>query len=781
MAFKWGDPGGSATGGTQLLDSPTSGITAVTSPNNGQAYAYQASTLSPAANQTTKKLAVLQAAGNRISAFIRVPALPTGSDTAVTLLGATPTGSTTTLLTVRLDTAGKLRLYTNNVTTLLKQGTTVLSTGQWYRISLSYAITTTTNWSAKVYIGDSATPEFTATNADGTLSSAAPADLSLMGVGTALGANFLLYVSDIYVDDTTDQSNPGNVHVSRRAVTTVSSGSWDTTTGTGDLTERPPNTANRIGQLATTQATVDYNVEAASAGDADLTGVTIRGRAAFAWFTLSSLTGTPTGTLRIDGAGVGSAMDPASANTYQLAWAADTTASYPSTVGVTSSGLAADTLVAELGAIVAYVPSSSNNYTRDEAGNQPSSTGTLARIYQALRSLVGSQPAATGTLARVYQALRSLAGNQPAPTGTLARLLSTARSLTGNQPAATGALTASKLSLRNLAGNQPSPSGALTNQKIVARSVAGDQPAATGSIARQLSALRSLAGNQPAATGSLSRTIAVTRSLAGDQPTASGALTRIKQAVRSLSGDQPNATGALGRILQALRSLAGNQPSSTGTLTAQTLVGLRRAIVSWIEFEAPFAIRTLTGNQPSASGTLARIRSRLYSLAGNQPNATGTLTRLIVRLRSLAGNQPAATGTLARIKQAIRALAGNQPTATGTLARHATLARTLTGDQPAASGDLSRHADLHRSLDGDQPAAAGELARLLATTRLLAGDEPAPTGELVAFIGVQNAIGSVGLGSTTLGGIGVGSSPLPESVAVGSSPANDVGVGVQRI
>lgn len=757
MVMKHADPGGSTTGGTQQLSNIAGSVTAQTSVTNGQAYAYLFNTGSPAAGASAKAgVGALQAGGNRLSVFSRVPVL-SADNTSVTGLAVTPTGSLTALLNVTIGSDGKLRLYTNGITTALgAAGASVLAVDTWRRITLSYAITSTTNWSAKVYLDG--VLEFTRTNADGTLSSAAPADIQL-GLRAGAGTNYLLYISDLYADDTTDQSDPGNVHVTAKLSTTVASGSWDTTRGTGAVNERPANTSNGLTQAATTQAAVVYNVEGAAAGDVDLTGATILGRAAWMLATLSSLTGTPTGKLQLDGVQAGTSWDPAAANTYQFFAMVDSGSSAPSTVGVSSSGIAADSLLAEIGAIVAYIPSSGPPPVSVD-GAQPTATGTLARLLAALRPLAGSQPSATGALTRLLQALRAPAGDQPAASGSLARIYQALRSAAGDQPSATGTLDAVKAVLRDLAGDEPASSGALARLLAALRSLAGSQPTATGDLARQIAVSRSVAGDQPAATGTLDGVKATFRDLAGDQPAASGALTRLLQAFRSLNGDQPAATGtlarlanvtrslagnqpaasgALSRIKQALRSLSGSQPAGSGTLSAAAVTP-RRALVTWLEFEAPFAIRTLTGNQPSASGTLSRIKQALRSLAGSQPAATGTLARIKQALRSLDGNQPAASGVLTRLLHALRSLTGDQPAATGTLARQLSTTRALAGSQPAATGTIARLRIVFRTLAGDQPAPSGDLARLLSTTRLLAGDEPTATGELARQISVTRVL-----------------------------------------
>lgn len=154
--------------------------------------------------------------------------------------------------------------------------------------------------------------------------------------------------------------------------------------------------------------------------------------------------------------------------------------------------------------VVPSVPAGGTAYTRDVAGAMPSSSGTLSRVYQALRSLAGSQPAPSGVLTRIYQALRAVAGTMPSATGTLAALTVFLRSLAGSMPAASGALARTYQALRSLTGNQPAATGGLARTAAAfARSLAGAMPAASGALARTLAALRALAGNMPAASGVL--------------------------------------------------------------------------------------------------------------------------------------------------------------------------------------------------------------------------------------------------------------------------------------
>lgn len=128
----------------------------------------------------------------------------------------------------------------------------------------------------------------------------------------------------------------------------------------------------------------------------------------------------------------------------------------------------------------------STAYTRSVDGSQPAATGTLTRVYQALRSLAGSQPAASGTLTRLYAALRAVAGTMPSATGTLAALTVFLRSLAGTMPSASGALTRTLGALRSLSGSQPSATGVLARTGgAFTRGVAG----VLGALSSILSAL----------------------------------------------------------------------------------------------------------------------------------------------------------------------------------------------------------------------------------------------------------------------------------------------------
>lgn len=408
MAVTWLDPGGSATGGTEFWSTATSRLTAQTSVVNGQLYAYKFDTGNPASNQTGVKSAVVGVA-NRLSVWLYLPALPTG-DTSLPILSVAPAGSGTTTLAIFITSTGKLRLYSNASSTALgAAGSSTVPTGQWFRLGLSYSITTVVLWSAKVYLDG--VLEFTRTQLDGTLSSAAPADLRML-VASPAGTDFLAYGSDIYIDDTTDQTDPaagignGEMRVTAKLPTTNTTNAFDTVIGSGAVNERPVNVANGWRHNASTDVDQDYDIQAAGTGDANLTSATIVGSIPWIWATLGSLTGTPSTNIIHNGARLTGTWDPASANVAQLFTGPPvTSATYPDNangknIGSSSSVIAADTFLYDCGVAIAYIPPGVE--LRSLAGDQPSATGVLTYSHGYLRSLAGDQPSSTGELTYIW-------------------------------------------------------------------------------------------------------------------------------------------------------------------------------------------------------------------------------------------------------------------------------------------------------------------------------------------------------------------------------------------
>lgn len=364
MALTWAD-GTSGTQTTAWYESLVGAVTVDTGVTLDGNATLKLDTSSPAALvvATTTKAGAIAAAGRRISRYVRFSTLPTVG-TFLSILNAST--ATTVVLNVALDSNGKLVLR-NNTATMGAVGSTTLSVNTWYRIALSYVVTTTTNWSANVYLGQagdsptySGALELNRTNADATLSATA-CDRLTAQMGATAGANITLNITHTVIDDSTDLADPGNEKTTAKLPTTNTTNGFDTTVGTGAVNERPVSTTNGRTHAATSDVDQDYEIEAASAGDHDISGATIVGNVAWIWAELSSLTGTPLSHIIHNGARDAATWDPASANTPQLFTIVSTSASYPQNangknIGTSSSTIAADTKLWDCGVIVVYQP-----------------------------------------------------------------------------------------------------------------------------------------------------------------------------------------------------------------------------------------------------------------------------------------------------------------------------------------------------------------------------------------------------------------------------------------
>jgi hypothetical protein len=220
-------------------------------------------------------------AGRRISMYMRfstvAPSVDTDQFTVQTSGGARAT------IVIRLTTAGKLLLAMDgggNTT-----GTTVLSANTWYRISVSYKITSASSWTVKVWIGG--VLEITKTQADGTLNFTGT-NFFNFGLGSTASdpAVMTTWIDDMFIDDGTGVDDPGNVLVTAKRP--FANGTTNGFTGTGTpsgygtgnaryVNEQDPNTSNFVSVAAAGSAvTEEYNIEGAAVGDVDASAWTLK-------------------------------------------------------------------------------------------------------------------------------------------------------------------------------------------------------------------------------------------------------------------------------------------------------------------------------------------------------------------------------------------------------------------------------------------------------------------------------------------------------------------------
>lgn len=303
------------------------------------------------------RLACLADAGRRVS--IRMRFATAFGATAGTAILRFLTSAVGTCWEIRLDSAGKLRLHCGAAgATLVQTGATALSLGQWYRISVAYTITSATVNEFRVYLDG--VLELTGSNIAS--QTTATSMLRIGFTGTAPAASAVINFQDVYIDDSTALTDPGNIRVTaKKPAAAGSTNAFDTLVGTGTnrwdrVSERPGNNANGLMQAGTGVVRENFTVEAEGAGVDNITGAPILDWAAWAYWTIVAAAGDATTALVANGTDIAQTSVAAS-GVYQMAYSLAGLTTYPSAnnvVGYKSTGTAVDTTLTECGVIIAY-------------------------------------------------------------------------------------------------------------------------------------------------------------------------------------------------------------------------------------------------------------------------------------------------------------------------------------------------------------------------------------------------------------------------------------------
>jgi hypothetical protein len=177
-----------------------------------------------------------------------------------------------------------LRLAGGNNTTASEgyDGISVLLVDTWYRIGLAYVINDTDDMDVRVYINGVEELAVEGVTTNGNESFNLP-DLEHGWIGNP-GTGHLAWFTHLYVDDGDDLSDPGNKLMTAKLPASVNQDTWTTTGGTGAVNERPVSETNyRQHATAIGTARQTYTLQAASAGDVDISGETVVGYMAWAW------------------------------------------------------------------------------------------------------------------------------------------------------------------------------------------------------------------------------------------------------------------------------------------------------------------------------------------------------------------------------------------------------------------------------------------------------------------------------------------------------------------
>jgi hypothetical protein len=306
-------------------------------------------------------------AGGRFSIWIRLNAIPATNKTAILWVGQSGFGSA--VFAIGVDTAGKVTVGNEGGAGILGTGTTVVSDATWTRISAAYVITSTTNWTYKQWVNG--VLDLTLTNSP-TLTTVTSGEL-WVGASPASSAGFslceanlIVWVDDIYCDDSNALTDPGDIRVTaKRPIAngttngfTTQIGSGGSGTGTGhspQVNEQPLSQTNGWSMVGAGSAvTEEYNVQSLSAGDVDLTGQTI-----VDWMGWAFAKALASETASIVVGGVSSNIALTSTPTaFQKAKGSTT---YPAgsgtDIGIITSTTVTTVSLYECGVLIAYTPS----------------------------------------------------------------------------------------------------------------------------------------------------------------------------------------------------------------------------------------------------------------------------------------------------------------------------------------------------------------------------------------------------------------------------------------
>jgi len=281
------DPGGDATEDTNLysssLNSPTADCNDGSVPAETGPCSYKFSTGGTGVQTDFGVDGILSDSGTRISMYIRFSAFPSsGKDGLIAAFGSGGSGFKTDL--ANINSSGNL-CVTGSASPC---GTTTLSTNTWYHLSVSYTCTTSATNQIKLYLNGSLEVNASNTTWGGCSTSFFEfGSLDSTASGNGTNNNINLYVDDIYVDQGTDLSDPGDIHVTAKLPIanginndyTVHGSAAGTTCTSGThcayINERPSSTSNN---LTTSSGSIDqenFNVQGASQGDEDISSAGI--------------------------------------------------------------------------------------------------------------------------------------------------------------------------------------------------------------------------------------------------------------------------------------------------------------------------------------------------------------------------------------------------------------------------------------------------------------------------------------------------------------------------
>jgi len=380
------DDGGQATntnGGTQFITT-NGGFWTGDADTGSSGLSYDTSTAyngpgsikfvnSTASDPYMFKNGILSDTGRRISAYVDINSYPSANNPIIT---ANNSGGTA-VISVGITSAGVLEVM-NNSSVLIGTAGPTLHINTWYRIDVSYNVTSTTIYNINVYLNGNLV---IGQNNTGTLSGTGTVNFYIGWDNNDSVA--VMHMQDIYVDGDPDLTDVGNVQVTAKLP--ISNGAQNSQftsfgTPTGDtvctvgthcewVNERPANAAEYLKSTANAQSE-NFTIQSASQGDVNISNDTIIGDQAWAY--LHSTAACSAGDVaQITNNGANSSITLPTSNTVIATDSAMTT--YPSgttAIGINTctAGTAPTIEYLETGVQIAYLTSPPSNVTFIDSG-----------------------------------------------------------------------------------------------------------------------------------------------------------------------------------------------------------------------------------------------------------------------------------------------------------------------------------------------------------------------------------------------------------------------------
>ncbi len=355
MATKFLEPGGDADFAVATTNGFWSAVTGSAAIATDFVHGAHIKSFSFGTNGQLQRNTIMADAGTRVSFYLYIETLPSATSTILTAL----TAANATVVPIRLTSTGVLQLWNATTAQIGSNGST-LSTGVWYRISYVYTITNTTTNEFRLFkdgVIDISITNATITNTTG---------VHMVTGNRSANATLSIRNSDIYVDDSSSLTDPGDIWVTaKRPFSNGSANNFTTQIGAGSssygsghapqVNERTLSITNGWSMVGAGAAvTEEYNIESKSTGDIDISTANIIDWVG--WVSVKALAGTPTIQVILDGVNNAQAIN----TTATLYTKIKGSTTYPSGAGadigiVTDTSLTTESLY-ECGVIVAYIP-----------------------------------------------------------------------------------------------------------------------------------------------------------------------------------------------------------------------------------------------------------------------------------------------------------------------------------------------------------------------------------------------------------------------------------------